>query len=122
MNATSGTNIATLPALGATISGTFELMSFTFACVGSVDYEDYYPEGCTIQLISIPPSPGQSIQVLGPWTYDPGNWQDEGAVMKKVVVPGLSGSGELWWTVINGAGSSEMLVDNVVIASQNEAC
>jgi len=79
---TSWSNIAALPALGATISGTFELLSFTFACVDSVNHQDYRPEGCTIQLISVPPSLGQSIQVQGWWAYDPGDWQDEGPGMK----------------------------------------
>ena len=90
--------------------------------MGSVDYQDYYPERCTIQLISIPPSPGQSIQVLGPWTYDPGDWQDEGAGMMKVVVGGYGGSGEVWWSVIDGGGSSEILIDDVGVVAENENC
>jgi hypothetical protein len=120
VNATSGKQVARLPNEAATINGLFQLNSFTFACIASIDLSSYFPNGCSLQLVIIPAAAHGSITTLGPYTYNPGDISSQGSAnMTKVVLDNVPATSTVYWNVVAGAGDGQLLVDNVVVTTQN---
>jgi hypothetical protein len=121
----SGNNSALLPLFGASISGYFALESFSFACSEVVVYEyPSLPVACSIQLISVPFPHPQNGLVAQTFKYTPSaaarQGQELGKMRKVVVKKEFQGVGQLYWYVVAGGGTTQILVDDVVLVSYGD--
>jgi len=118
----SGNNSALLPLLGASISGYFTLESFSFACSQVTVYDfPSLPVSCSVQLIGIPYPRTELDIVVQTVEYSPSASATQGQVlgkMRKVVVnEEFRQMGRVYWSVVAGGGTTQILVDDLVLVA-----